>query len=119
MAFEIIRRKEGEMHEKQQIQHEYVQVSINDWGHLVIREFDDPIMDKACCGVGPENCEKYRSQSEYACNNCEHYKLTRTDDEHLIVFDKATTDRIIDFIFSIRSSHELKQLLKDMIEKKK
>lgn len=42
MPFEIIRRKEGEMSEKQEIRHSNVQVSINDWGHLVIREFDEP-----------------------------------------------------------------------------
>jgi hypothetical protein len=84
MAFEFIRRKEGETSQKQEIRHKNVQISINDWGHLCIREFDEPHMN---------------------------------DDEHLIVFDKATTERIINFIFNIRSTFELKQLLKDITKK--
>lgn len=41
MAFEIIRRKEGEMSDKQTFRHDNTQISINDWGHLVIRQFDN------------------------------------------------------------------------------
>jgi len=83
MPFELIRRKEGEISKRQEIRHSNVQISINDWGHLCIREFDKP-----------------------------------GNVEHLIVFDKATTNRIISFIFSIRSTDEFKQLLKDYLCKK-
>lgn len=84
MPFEIIRRKEGEMSQKQEIRHENTQVSINDWGHLVIREFD-----------------AYSSL------------------EHLIVFDQQTTNKIISFIFSIRSTYEFKKLLTSLISDKR
>jgi hypothetical protein len=83
MAFEIIRRKEGEMSDKQTFRHDNTQISINDWGHLVIRQFDN----------------------------------THNSEEYLIVLDKETTERIISFIFSIRSTFELKNLLKDLISK--
>jgi len=84
MAFEFIRQKEGEESYKQEVRHRNTQISINDWGHLCIREFDEP-----------------------------------KGEEHLIVFDQPTSEQIIRFIFSIRSTYELKQLLKDIIEKSK
>jgi len=34
MAFEFIRRKEGEESYKQEVRHRNTQISINDWGHL-------------------------------------------------------------------------------------
>ncbi len=83
MAFEIIRRKEGEMSDKRTFRHDNTQISINDWGHLVIRQFDN----------------------------------THNSDEYLIVLDKETTERIIAFIFSIRSTFEFRNLLKDLISK--
>jgi hypothetical protein len=118
MAFELIRRKEGEATEKQEIRHSNVQISINDWGHLVIREFDKPRIS-GDCEIGRENCAK---EALVCCDyesgfQCEHYKTTRADDEHLLVFDRATTERLINFIFSIRSTHELKQILRALIEK--
>jgi hypothetical protein len=85
MPFEIIRRKEGEVSQKQEIRHRNTQISINDWGHLVIREFDEP---------------------------------QKNDEEHLLVFDQQTTNRLINFIFSVRSTYELKKLLKDLIDNK-
>lgn len=120
MPFEIIRRKEGEISQKQEIRHKNVQISINDWGHLCIREFDEPKTSGAC-EIGRENCSKDGTKvcRDFATGyQCENYKVTRTDNEHLLVFDKATTDRIINFIFSIRSTYELKQLLKAMIDKR-
>jgi len=111
MSFELIRRKEGEISQKQEIRHKNIQISINDWGHLVIREFDDPQISRECNSGKCIDPEK-------SCYKCDHWKTTRIDDEHLIVFDKATTEKIINFIFSIRSTYELKQLLKSIIEKK-
>ncbi len=85
MPFELIRRKEGEISQKQEIRHDNTQISINDWGHLVIREFDDiRVPNKA-------------------------------GEEHLIVFDQQTTNRLISFIFSIRSTYEFKKLLEALI----
>lgn len=121
MAFELIRRKEGEVSEKLEIRHLNVQISINDWGHLVIREFDKPQID-VNCELKKENC-KYNDRMlcrKYAdVSQCEHCKITRFDDEHLLVFDRATTEKIIDFIFSIRSTYEFKQLLKEVLGKRK
>lgn len=89
MPFEIIRRKEGEISQKQEIRHDNTQISINDWGHLVIREFDDI---KA---------------------------FNKAKEEHLIVFDQQTTNRLISFIFSIRSTYEFKKLLMSLISDKR
>lgn len=111
MPFELIRRKEGEESQKQKIWHSKVQISINDWGHLCIREFDNPQKDGHCT-IGRENCQKDETSvlcCDYATGyKCEHYRITRADDEHLLVFDKETTDRIMNFIFSIRSSFDMK-----------
>jgi len=119
MSFEIIRRKEGELSQKQEIRHNNVQISINDWGHLVIREFDKPRY-KELCEYDREKC-LIENNATKVCKTenykCEHLKEKRVDDEHLIVFDKETTGKIISFIFSIRSTYEFKQLLKDIISK--
>ena len=120
MAFEIIRRKEGEISKKQEIRHSKVQISINDWGHLVIREFDEPQVS-GNCEISRENCAKEGTRvciDNLSGYKCEHYKITRINDEHLIVFDKATTDKIINFIFSVRSTFEFKQLLRSILDKR-
>lgn len=122
MSFELIRRKEGEISQKQEIRHKNIQISINDWGHLVIREFDEPqLIDD--CEIGRMDCyTKYNGTKvckDYASGyQCEHYKTARKDEEHLLVFDQQTTNRLINFIFSVRSTYELKKLLKDLIGNK-
>lgn len=119
MSFEFIRRKEGEVSQKQEIRHSNVQISINDWGHLCIREFDDPYFEDKC-QYGCEKCTE-ENEGKQVCEDvftgykCKHLKPERTDDEHLIVFDRETTEKIIRFIFSVRSTYELKQLLKSMV----
>ena len=120
MSFEFIRRKEGEMSQKQEIRHSNVQVSINDWGHLVIRAFDKPEYEENC-EYGREKCEE--KNGTMICETfpkgyckCEYLKKIRVDEEHLIVFDKATTDRIINFIFSIRTPNFMKQLLENILK---
>lgn len=120
MSFEIIRRKEGEVSQKQEIRHRNIQISINDWGHLVIREFDEPQLE-CDCGIGRENCVKEGTKvcRDFATDyQCEHYKTVRKDDEHLIVFDQQTTNKIINFIFSIRSTQEYRNFLKALIDKR-
>jgi len=115
MPFEIIHRKEGEMSQKQEIRHSNVQISINDWGHLVIREFEKPTDTKKCRLGDSDNCNKNIIGGN--CWNCEHYKtITTPGEEHLIVFDRATTDRIIDFIFSVRTNNLMKQLLENILK---
>ena len=119
MPFEIIRRKEGEISQKQEIRHKNTQISINDYGHLVIREFDDP-RSEGDCSIGRENCAKEGNKvcRDFVTNyQCEHYKIARTDEEHLIVMDKETTDRLIKFIFENRSTYEFRTLLKELIKK--
>jgi len=116
LAVEIIRRKEGERSQIQDIQHEKSQVSINDWGHLAIRFFDSPIMDYGC-KVGRDNCPKKDGLClDFITNHeCENYiPSCRTDDEHLIVFDQATTNRIIDFIKKQNPSYDFVQFLKEL-----
>jgi len=118
MAVEIIRRKEGELSQKQDIRHEKTQVSINDWGHLVIRCFDTSRVENDCL-IGTENCTK----EDHLCWNisgyrCENYKSVRTDDEHLVVFNQTTTNRIIDFVNKQNPSYEFMQFLKEMAKKK-
>jgi predicted transcriptional regulator len=112
MSLEIIRRKEGELSQKQEIRHEHTQFSINSYGHLCIREFDDPRMVNDCKIDNEGNC------NERFCINdkCEHYKPSRVDDEHLIVLDQKTTNELIQFIFSVRSTYELKELLKGIVK---
>lgn len=79
---EIIKRREGEKSEKQQINGEKVQVSYNSWGHLVIRVIQP------------------------------HPKTVLDDGGHdtLIVLDKRTSLEVIRFIESINPlcSKELK-----------
>ena len=50
---------------------------------------------------------------------CEYYKTAYTNDEHLIVLDRATTDGLIKFIFENRSTFEFKKLLTAMISNNK
>ena len=65
---EIIRRREGERHQKEQITGHNVQVSFNDWGHLAVRFIQDE-----SDGFDSLQCDT------------------------IIVFDAATTRRIINF----------------------
>ncbi len=103
MPFELIRRKEGEFSEKQEIRHSNVQVSINDWGHLCVREFDNNKREYFC--------EEYKQFVNYStnppeklcgrqfCNCCKNLiEKVVAGEEHLIVFDKSTTKRILRFI---------------------
>jgi|GEM_PF-2824770 len=117
MPFEIIRRKEGEVSQKQEIRHAYTQFSINDWGHLCVREFDKPRKEIHCELGGGNNCvHRDPEAGGKECSSCLHYKcVTAYPEEHLIVFDKATTDRLINFIFSVRSTYEFKKLLAALI----
>ncbi|MGE5631348.1 MAG: hypothetical protein ACM3TR_09665 [Caulobacteraceae bacterium] len=120
MSLEIIRRKEGEMSQKQDIRHENTQFSINSYGHLSIREFDKPYY-RWCCEMGCiENTDKCTGKDEngnYDCHACEHYKnLLIQPAEHLIVLDKTTTDNLIKFIFENRSTYELRELLKGIVK---
>jgi hypothetical protein len=122
MAIEIIRRKEGELSTKQEIRHQHTQFSINSYGHLCIREFDTPPINIGySCLIGRENCAK--DGITRACRDgnhvCEHYKEIGTSDEHLIVLDKKTTEGLINFIFENRSTHEFKELIKELIRKNK
>lgn len=120
MPFELIRRKEGEISQKQEIRHKNIQISINDWGHLVIREFDEPHKELQCELGGGNNCvHRDPEAGNKECCSCLHYKyLIVYPEEHLIVFDQQTTNRLINFIFSVRSTYELKKLLKDLIGNK-
>jgi hypothetical protein len=119
MPLEIIHRKEGEGNQKQEIRHAKTQFSINSYGHLCIREFDET-KKKYECTYGRQKCYEEMKGQERICmdgnNACEHYKLVPVNDEHLIVLDKETTDGLIDFIFSIRNTFDLKQLLRDIIK---
>jgi hypothetical protein len=120
MPLEIIRRKEGEESQKQEIRHSKTQFSINSYGHLCIREFDET-NKKYVCTYGREKCYEEANGQERVCmagnTLCEHYKLVPMNDEHLIVLDKQTTDDLIRFIFSIRGTFEFKELLKEIIRK--
>ncbi len=76
---EIIKRVEGERHKKETVRGEAVQVSYNDWGHLCVRVIQDiPTLPSV--------------DSEGKC-----YEPARQADT-LVVFDKATSERIIRFI---------------------
>ena len=111
MPLEIIRRKEGEISEKQQIRHRNTQFSINSYGHLVIREFDGTQTSLRC---ELEKC----SETSRACLGCEHMKnFENPGEEHLIVLDQETTSKLIQFIFSIRNTYEYKEFLKEIIRK--
>ena len=100
MPFELIRRKEGEFSEKQEIRHSNVQVSINDWGHLCIREFDESNEQYYCLKYNklPKDVETSCCTRDI-CEGCDYFtKKTISGEEHLIVFDKRTTDRILEFV---------------------
>jgi hypothetical protein len=104
MSFEIIRRKEGETSQKQEIKHEKTQVSYNDFGHLCIREFDSEKHETECA-IGRDNCDK----GDHVCwsmagYKCEHHRTVRADAEHLVVFDTKTSRQIISFIAKLFGS---------------
>jgi hypothetical protein len=92
---------------------------LNNYGHLCIREFDDPKKTTDCCLPGGR-AECIKDGLTKACRDgnyqCEHYKITRLDEEHLIVLDQKTTNELIQFIFTIRSTYELKELLKGIVK---
>lgn len=119
MSLEIIRRKEGEMSQKQEIRHEHTQFSINSYGHLCIREFDEQQPGCACELGEFKNCNNDEALSLNGCcgPSCVRGKRTMLpSEEHLIVLDQKTTNELIQFIFSIRSTYELKELLKDIVK---
>lgn len=118
MAVEIIRRKEGEMSEKQTIRHDKTQVSINDWGHLCVRLFD-PLERRLLKCIQPvENDDGVRACSvgDRECFSCSSavYDDVQCNSEHLIVFDVATTNRIIDFIKKQNPAYDFIQFLKEL-----
>lgn len=117
MPAEIIQRKEGGLSQKQEIRHQYTQFSLNSYGHLCIREFDDPITNNHCSinyQKCPNICEDYVKGIR-----CEYYKdkVDRKNTEHLIVLDQKTTDGLIKFIFENRSTYEFKEFIKNLINK--
>lgn len=121
MPFELIRRKEGEPSQKQEIRHEHTQFSINSYGHVCIREFDNPRVESDC-GIGRENCTKENTLCKdfrEGGYQCENYKIVHIDDEHLLVLDKPTTDGLIKFIFENRSTCEFKEFIKGLIKNNK
>ena len=69
---EIIRRQEGQDHIKEQVQGRSVQVSYNDWGHICIRVIHTELQEGA------------------------------KEADTLIVFERDTSRRIIDFCKSIK-----------------
>ena len=102
MAFEIIRRKEGEVNQRQEIRHDNTQISINDWGHLVVREFNFNSIKTTC-----KQDERSDRNPEFVCpqaycDTCNQLeKETIYGEEHLVVFDKRTTERILRFVEKI------------------
>jgi len=116
MPIEIIRRKDGELSQKQDIRHEHTQFSLNSYGHLCIREFDEPKTENYCDRIV---CAKDGIMGPCWEDKCEHYKLARSDDEHLVVLDQKTTDGLIKFIFENRNTFELKQFIKELIKNSK
>jgi hypothetical protein len=72
---EIIKRREGEKSEKQQINGERVQVSYNSWGHLVIRVIQPVIKDMA-----------------------DDIVIDFREEDTLVVLDKRTSLEVIRFI---------------------
>lgn len=124
MALEIIRRKDGELSQKQEIRHECSQFSLNSYGHLCIREFDKPLKGYRCeMGdevaeiAGTDKCAGKDEEGHFNCCTCDHYKLMDVlGEEHLVVLDQKATNELIQFIFSVRSTYELKELLKGIIK---
>ena len=66
------------------------------------------VQNEICRDCLYNDCEK-----GYQCPN---YKITRANDEYLIVLDKATTNGLIKFIFENRSTYEFKRLLVVLIK---
>jgi hypothetical protein len=119
MPFELIRRKEGEMSQKQEIRHQHTQFSLNSYGHLCIREFDDSQPGYACELGGFKNCNNNEAIAAGGCCgfSCCHYKqATLPGEEHLFVLDRTTTDGLIQFIFQNRSTYEFRELLKGVVK---
>ena len=120
MALEIIRRKEGEMSQKQEIRHECTQFSLNSYGHLCIREFDKPKRGHQCdlgCIENTNNCTEKDENGSCCCISCDHYKIADVlPEEHLIVLDQKTTNELIQFIFINRSTYEFRELLKGIVK---
>jgi hypothetical protein len=122
MPLEIIRRKEGEKSTKQEIRHEHTQFSLNSYGHLCIREFEDECPNYDCELGGLKDCDNEDAVSVKGCCGmpCEHYKyVSLPGEEHLVVLDQKTTDGLIKFIFENRSTFELKQFIKELIKNNK
>jgi hypothetical protein len=122
MSFEIIRRKEGELSQKQEIRHSHTQFAINSYGHLSIREFNDAQKGYAC-ELGGRNggngCVNEKAISEKGCIGlgCTHYKqVMMPGEEHLLVLDQKTTNGLIEFIFKNRSTYEFMELLKGIVK---
>ena len=122
MSLEIIRRKEGELSQKQEIRHEHTQFSLNSYGHLCIREFDGPHRD-VYCGLPGGRVECAKDGPSKVCKDrnyeCEHYGNMLDGEEHLVVLDQKTTDGLIKFIFENRSTYEFKKLLTVLINNNK
>ena len=79
---EIVKRAEGQRSQKESVRGSDVQVSLNDWGHLVVRvitEAQVPVHD-------PGDFDPSK----------DHYAELPGD--ILVVFDKETSSRIIRFI---------------------
>ncbi len=124
MPFELIRRKEGEMSQKQDIRHQHTQYSLNSYGHLCIREFDDeqPGYGYRCELGGGENCNNMESFKTHGCmtHSCPHYRTVKLPgEEHLLVLDHVTTSSLINFIFENRSTYEFKEFIKQLIKSNK
>ena len=125
MAVEIIRRKEGEYSQKQSIRHEKEQIGINDWGHLVVR-MHNGTSKRVICHLPTEKtehgyaaCTHMNYPQPFCCGDCKHAEyMDVQDEEHLIVFDRDTTNRIISFIQKMNPSHDFIQFLKQMANKK-
>lgn len=116
---EIIRRKDGEKSTKQEIRHKNTQFSINSYGHICIREYDDEQSGYAC-ELGSENCDNEKGGNVCFGHSCCHYKASMLPGvEHLLVLDQKTTDGLIKFIFENRSTFELKQFVKELIKNSK
>ena len=93
---EIIRRKEGELSQKQELRHDKTQVSYNDFGHLCIRGFGEVMVGRKC---KINASETICANNSMKCIECADYqKETEYPEEHLIVFDAKTSRQIIEFV---------------------
>jgi hypothetical protein len=120
MSFELIRRKEGEMSQKQEIRHQHTQFSLNSYGHLCIREFDDKQPGYRCKlggGWACDNEEAIKARACIACS-CQHYRpVEMSSEEDILVLDHITTRSLINFIFENRSTHEFREFIKQLINR--